>query len=296
MELSISKLIELILIGITQGATEFIPVSSSGHLEIIPVLFGWDKPSTIIILFAHLGTLLALVYYFRKDLLQYAKSLFSFVKQRGTDLSAETKHDLRIIKLIVIATIPAGLLGLLASNLVESFYDSGNYTQISQLVTLVAIAALGVVFIGYDKLFTSTGTSKKRHEFEKLSWLRALIIGASQAIAFIRGTSRSGISLLVGQAAGLSRVEAAKFSFLISIPLITATSILGVAELFKLQGTELQDQLIQALIIMVAAFVSGLFAINYLIKYLSKNGLTAFGIYRILFALASAYLIFGQSL
>ncbi len=293
MEFSIAKLLELIIIGIIQGATEFIPVSSSGHLEIVPSLLGWEKPSVIIILFAHFGTLLALIYYFRQELWQYLRSVILLITSGGQALSADTLHDLRIVKLILIATIPAGLLGLLASQVVERFYDSGEFGELSQIVTLVAMAALGVVFIGHDAFFKHK-KSKKIAEFEKLNWPKALIIGASQAIAFVRGISRSGISLIIGQTAGLSRVEAAKFSFLISIPLISATSILGVVELLELQGSDLQAELINAVIILVTSFASGLLAINYLLKYLAKHGLKAFGIYRIIFAIVAAYLLFGQ--
>lgn len=287
--MNIAQIIENILLGVIQGATEFIPVSSSGHLEVVPVIFGWEQPSTIIILFAHFGTLLALILYFRQDIWEYIKTLIFIIQHKGEKTPKQVRQNLQIIKLVLLATIPAGVIGYLAQDAITGFYDSAESSDMVIAITLSAMSALGAVFIMSDSWFNS-----KKKDLHELGWKAAVITGASQALAFVRGVSRSGISLLVGQSFNLSRVEAAKFSFLMSIPLITATSILGVIELFQLESTEFAAQLPPAIVVMVSAFVSGYLAIRYLLNYLAKHGLSAFGWYRIIFAIVAALLIFAQ--
>jgi undecaprenyl-diphosphatase len=284
-----TQIIQTVLLGIIQGLTEFIPVSSSGHLEVFPPLFGWDKPSTVIILFAHLGTLLALVLYFRMQIWGYLKAMFQLAKVRETaKLSKEDVIALREIKYVLLASIPAGLVALLLSDFIESVYDKGVYGPIALPLTLSAMALVGFVFL-FQEYFLPTG---KKPEVSEMKWWRAVLIGTSQVLALMRGVSRSGITLLVGQQAGLSRMEAARFSFLVSIPLITAASILGVKDLLELPSDQLASQAPIAGLILVSSFVSGLVAIHFLLKYLQKHGLKAFAWYRILFAAAVAAIIY----
>ncbi len=269
--------LESIFLGILQGLTEFIPVSSSGHLEIIPTVFGLTEPSTVFILFAHLGTLLALLVFFRKKVLRLIMAGFHFVfGKRDKDY----KDDQRLLFNVIIAAIPAGLLGFLLRDVIESIYGDPNNIDMSVALTLGAMALLGVIFILSPRFLT-----KKKYDLSKLSSKNAIVIGATQALAFIRGTSRSGVTLITGQLMGLDRVSSAEFSFFISIPVITATSLYGIYELISLPSEQIAAELVPALLALVTAFVSGLLAIRFLLGYLKKHGLAVFGWYRIIFAL-----------
>ena len=269
--------LESIFLGILQGLTEFIPVSSSGHLEIIPTVFGLTEPSTIFILFAHLGTLLALLVFFRKRVLRLIIAGIHFILGKR---DKEYKDDQRLLFNILIAAIPAGLLGFLLKDVIASIYDGPEHLDLSVALTLGAMALLGVIFILSPRFLT-----RKKHDLSKLSSKNAFVIGATQALAFIRGTSRSGITLITGQLMGLDRVSSAEFSFFISIPVITATSLYGIYELIQLPSEQINTELMPALLALVAAFVSGLLAIRFLLGYLKKHGLAVFGWYRIIFAL-----------
>lgn len=289
--MDIGSIINATVLGIIQGLTEFIPVSSSGHLEVIPTIFGNDKPSTTLILFAHLGTLLALIWYFRETIWQYIQAfagLFPKWQPQKTKTRKLQADSRRIVRNVIIASIPAGIIGLAVDQQVQNFYDSSSFGSIPILVTLIAMAVLGLVFILSDGWFKG-----KKLPLADLPWLRAGVVGTSQALAFIRGVSRSGISVIVGQFAGLSRVDAAKFSFLMSIPLITATSIIGIIDLVQLPTDQFNQQLPTAIAITISSAISGWLAIRFLLNYLEKNGLAIFGWYRIGFAVVAALLLFS---
>lgn len=272
--------LESIFLGILQGLTEFIPVSSSGHLEVIPTVFGMSEPSTIFILFAHLGTLLALVVHFRHKILRLIFAFFSFFKRTE---NKGYKDDRRLLVNMIIASVPAGVLGLLVKEVIDNMYTSTDSSNMAIFLTLGAMALLGVVFILSPRFLTS-----KKYDLNKLTTRNAFLIGITQALAFIRGTSRSGITLITGQLMGLDRVSSAEFSFFISIPVIAATSLYGIYELISLPSEQINSELVPALLALVTAFVSGLLAIRFLLGYLKKHGLAVFGWYRIIFAVIIA--------
>lgn len=274
------NLLQSIFLGIVQGLTEFIPVSSSGHLQILPDILGWASPSTSFILFSHIGTLLALLIYFRAELIQYAKSAIAFVTSKVSkrELSSNSKQDVKILANILLASIPAGLLGVIVSDSLEAFYTNEGLNPIPTAVTALAMLLLGVFFLFAEKVFTG-----KKVTLEKTTWKQAVIIGIAQVLAFLRGVSRSGITLLVGEMAGLSRVAAAKFSFLMSIPILFATSVFAVWDTIK--GAALDSNaLTNGIAAAIAAFIFGYIAVRFLISYLQKQGLAIFGWYRIIFA------------
>jgi undecaprenyl-diphosphatase len=279
------NILQSIALGLIQGFTEFIPVSSSGHLQLIPQIFGWEHPSTTFILFLHIGTLLALVLYFRNRIWRYIQVIFTWIKNRGQLEMKAQRADIDVIKRVIIAVIPAGVLGIIFDKVIGGFYDSTD-NAIPTLVTICAMAMFGVIFLFADKLFTG-----KKVSTDKLSIFKVLFIGLSQALAFVRGVSRSGITLISGQAMGLSRVDAAEFSFLISIPIITGTSILAVVDFLQLPSEQMQSDLLPSILGMLAAFISGYLAIRFLLDYLKHKGLALFGWYRILFAIACVMLL-----
>lgn len=266
-----------IVLGIIQGITEFIPISSSGHLDLIPRLLNWENPSTVFILFLHLGTLLALLYYYRKLIAKYLKVVFKFLR-RNQKLKVKEKKDLDAMKNVLIAVMPALFIGIIFEKVISGFYDNTEDIKTIGLVILIPLILIGIIFLFEDRIF-----KKNKLQIDELRGYKALIVGLAQAMAFIRGVSRSGITLLAGQVVGLKRVSAAEFSFLMSIPVLTATSIYSIFKLLKLQSNEIQNELGLALVGAFAAFVSGLIAVKFLLRFLQSNSLKIFGIYRIVF-------------
>jgi len=283
---------QIIILGAVQGLTEFIPVSSSGHLEIVPKILGWEQLSTNLMLFAHLGTLLALLIFFRWDLWNLLKSLIKAVTTRvgkgKVTIDKQDKLNLRLIGLILLGAIPAAVLGLLLNSRIEAFYDAQADNN-QRLVTAVTLAAMA--FVGILLIVSSRRNKKKYIDLERFPAIRAVAVGFSQALAFIRGVSRSGITMISAQALGLNRVDAARYSFLLSIPLLIGTSALSILDVAKLPMSELNAILPQAIAIAISSFVFGLLAIRYLLNYLKQNSLAAFGWYRIVFAVIAALLL-----
>lgn len=285
--MDLTVLLQTIALGIIQGLTEFIPVSSSGHLEVIPQLFNWQPLSTTLILFAHLGTLIAVLIYFRVKLLGFVKSMYYGAKSKikKDKVPSEDQANLRLIALVLITSIPAGLFGLLLQDKIEEFYIQSSGASLDILLTLLAMFALGLVFINMDRF-----PRAKKVDLEKLPYGKAVAIGLSQALALVRGVSRSGITLFTGELLGLNRVQAAELAFLMSIPLLLATSALGLWDLVK---SPMDSAIyVQAAIITGVSFASGMFAIRFMLNYLKKAGLKVFGYYRVFFVMICLLVIF----
>lgn len=255
---------ESIILGLVQGFTEFIPVSSSGHLVLTQTLFG-NKVDHLFIQALDFGTTLALIIYFWPKL----KDLFFQVTQ---------KKDYRLARNILITCIPAGLLGLLLADFIQA-----STVLLSPLVVALMLASVGFLMIIVDKLpHKSIKASGK-----DLSPRRALVIGLAQAFALIPGVSRSGSTIIASRVMGLNSRAAAEYSFMVSIPIM-----LGL--LTKLLTKEadrmyLTMHLDTVIIGNIAAFVSSLIAIKFLLTYLSHHGLALFGWYRV--ALGSIVLL-----
>lgn len=277
---------QVAILGFIQGATEFIPISSSGHLDIIPRALGWDNPSTALILFLHIGTLLALLTYYRRLILRYfkvaLKKIFSQKKLRRKE-----ERDLKVVINTLLAVLPAIVIGILFENLISNFYDRDSELRIIAPFILIPMIVIGIIFLFEEKFFRNN-----KLKIEDLKLNQVLVIGLSQAIAFIRGVSRSGITLIFGQLAGLKRVDAAEFSFLISIPILIGTSIFSLVEFISLPREQLSEELLPALVGMVIAFITGLMAVKFLLSFLKNNSLKLFGVYRIALGLILLGVIF----
>ena len=275
-----NTVVQALIMGIVQGLTEFLPISSSGHLLIVPRLFGWDDAFIASLTFSvmlHLGTLGALLVYFRADWLRIVPAGFAAVRDR----SFRDEPDRRLAWLLVAATVPAAIAGFLLNDVIEErFHGVGPETMLPVAITLVIG---GVILWLADRL----GRSDRR--IEDVTFPISIAIGAAQALALIPGISRSGISISTGRFAGLDREAAARFSFLMATP-ITAGAI--VFEIRRLVAGELglQVEVVPLLVGMLSAFVAGIFAIGVLLRYLRTHSLTAFVIYR--FALAAVVLAF----
>jgi len=266
-------IIESAFLGIVQGLTEFIPVSSSGHLYFLPFWMGFQTPTTSFILAVQIGTLLALLNYFRKKLQKILVSFFKAIRRKK--LKFQDKQNIKILANVFIATIPALFLGLIVNSILENFYDSAiSNTSYVYLVVAIPMILIGVIFIFDKQLF-----KKNKKKIDEITSKDALIIGFLQTFAFIRGVSRSGVTLVAGQANGMNRAAAAEFSFLMSIPITFLTSLLGIYNIMK---TNTGIDLITLFIGIVLSFLAAVFAINFLLKYVKSRDLKIFGIYRIL--------------
>lgn len=280
------NIIEPLLLGLVQGLTEFIPVSSSGHLFVLPQIFSGSEylSSTSFILFLHFGTLLSLLFYYRKLIVKYIRDGFKFISKQP--LNPDEKKSISVIKSILIATIPAAILGLIFEKILSNFYDNNLTRDIAFLAVAVPMIVMGFLFV-FEKRIVKNNTK----EVAGLEPKNALIIGISQCLAFIRGVSRSGITLITGQLTGLSRVSAAEFSFLMSIPIITASSVYEVISFLRDSTGFSQDMIVSYIVGFVSSFVFGLIAIDFLLKFLRNKSLSLFGYYRIYFGVFLIFLV-----
>ena len=217
-----------IVLGLVQGLTEFLPVSSSGHLVVVPALLGWDEPSLGFTLLLHLGTLVAVLAYFRRDLLALAAGALG----RGDDPAGSR----RFIALLAVATVPAGIAGLLLQDQVESAFEKPGWVCGFWLVTAAVLVVAERIHANRDR--------------DRLTFRGATAIGIAQAIALLPGVSRSGSTIAAGLGIGMSREDAARFSFLMSIPIITAAVMLVAADVasgeFTVTGAEAVGALVAA--------------------------------------------------
>ena len=265
-----------ILLGIVQGLTEFLPISSSGHLVIVPQLLGWEIPATEAFVFnvlVQVATLAAVIAYFWKDLVVILGAVLAGLAKR----QPFSEPQARLGWLVVVATIPAGIFGLLIKDQVEQAFSSLLATGIFLLVTA-----------GLLTLAEQLG--KRQRELDSLSIGDAIFIGVAQALAIFPGVSRSGATITGGMLRGLERTAAARFSFILSIPIMLAAGLLAVLDLLEIPNFA---QLLSVFIPgFLAAGITGYLSIRWLLKYLTQRPLSIF----IYYCLAIGLLSIGVSL
>ncbi len=256
-------LLHALLLGIVQGLTEFLPVSSSGHLVLVPALLGWDLPADEAFVFnvlVQMGTLVAVIIVFWGDLLLIGKAMLD-------GLIAKTPFDDEHARLgwyIILATIPAGLAGLLLKPQIEAAFDSPRATA-------------GFLFITAALLVLAERAGQRTRPLAELTRLDALIIGLFQVIALLPGVSRSGSTIAGGMTRHLDRPAAARFSFLMSIPVMIAAGLLSLFDLRQLpQTASFLPNLAMGL---AASTLTGWLAIRWLLKFLSHHPLYIFAVY-----------------
>ncbi|MBP6962528.1 undecaprenyl-diphosphatase UppP [Candidatus Saccharibacteria bacterium] len=250
------SIIEAIVLGLVQGLTEFIPVSSSGHLIIAHELFGTTDSTLVFDVALHIGTLLALMIFFWKDILGLMKNVFAKNTQG------------KLSRIIIVGTIPAGLIGYLFSD----WIDDNLRKPITVVITMII---MGLLMLAVEKY------SSKKRTVSSVTMQDGVKIGFAQALALIPGVSRSGATITTGMIQGLKRADSARLSFLMAIP-ITAGAIAG--SLLGAEQGELSGQTNIFAIGILMALVSGLFAIRFLLRFLSNNSLSVFAYYRIALA------------
>ena len=250
-------ILEAIVLGVVQGISEFLPISSSGHLILFKQWFELDVVSYTFDVAVHIATLAAVIWVMRKEVWEVLAQLVH-----------TPWHRTLLVKLL-IATIPVGVVGV--------FLSEGAITSLrTSLVVAISLIVWGIVLWIVD---ARVSTAKKRSDDATNStWKQAVLIGLAQAIALIPGTSRSGITMIAGLGTKMSRVQAARFSFLLSIPALAGA---GVFTFMDAMETGLDIAWMPLIVGFIAAFIAGLAAAKFLLSFLTKNGFKPFAIYRI---------------
>ena len=260
---------QAIVLGLVQGLAEFLPISSSAHLALTPYFLGWEDPGLAFDVALHLGTLMALAWYFRADWIALTQSAWRIVRYRRADGINE-----RRVLFLIVATIPGAIAGLLVNDLAETTFRSPALIACTLII-------MGVLLWAADRF-----APRARAESE-IRWRDAILIGCAQMFALIPGVSRSGSTMTAGRALGLERVAAARFSFLMSMPITLAAVILKTPEALAQQG--LSVALVAGIL---AAGLSSWLAIAVLLRFISRNSFGVFAVYRVLlglFVLGSLY-------
>ncbi len=263
--------LQAIALGIIQGLSEFLPISSSAHLTLAPWLFGWEDPGLAFDVALHFGTLLAVLWYFRMEWLALIRAAFGII----TTGRIETPEKRRVIYLI-IATIPGAIGGLVLQSKAESAFRSPQ-------IIAIALIVLGVLLWLVDKLVD------QRRIVGEMRWIDSLLIGLSQVIALVPGVSRSGATITTARGLRFDRESAAEFSFLMSMPIIAAAVVLEGPK--ALQQGGLTNELMSGV---VASAISGWLAISILMRYVSRHSYGIFAAYRILLGIGVLAVVYAR--
>lgn len=254
---------QAIILGSIQGLTEFLPVSSSAHLSLTPWIFGWEPAGLAFDVALHIGTLLALVWFFRAEWVRLAGGGITLLRHGFRPTDAASRQAL----FIVIATIPAGIAGLLLEDLAETAFRA-------PVITAIALIVLGLLLWFADRV------APRARDREQMTWRDALLIGLAQCLALVPGVSRSGSTITAGRALGLDRGSAAVFSFLMSLPIISAAAIFKVPD--AVRETGISAPLLAGI---AAAAVSSWLAIAVLLRFVQRRSYAVFAVYRVLLGL-----------
>lgn len=251
-----------LILGVVQGLAEFLPISSSGHLVIFRSVFSLNDIGLAFDTLLHLGTLAAVLFYFRNDIIPLIKAFFSLIGRLFRKNRSEFSEHERLVGMVLIGTIPAGAAGFFLEPALNNLFSDPKFVGFALWITA------GIMWWAHT-------AGNKRGTTNAMNWQKALFIGIAQAIAILPGISRAGMTIFAGVLMGLSRVEAAKFSFLLSIPVILGAGITQVPDLIASTGG------IQAIYLlgMITAAISGFAAIKGMLRYVNKNGYVGFAIY-----------------
>ena len=250
--------LQSIILGIVQGLTELLPISSSAHLTLIPWIFNWESLSDSFDVALHFGTLLAIGLFFFKDWIELIKGGFNLVIKKEKTLEG------KMFWYLVLATIPGGIIGFLLDHFCEDALKT-------PLIIATALIVMGIILYIVDK------KCKAEINYEQMGLKQTFLIGLSQALAFIPGVSRSGVTMTMGRLLKIDRESVAKYTFLLSTPIVLAATV------FKFSSFTLNAQFF---IGVLTSFLVGLGVIKFLMQYLKKGSFKVFAIYRMLAGLA----------
>ena len=254
------NLIQAIVLGIVQGLTEFLPISSSAHLRIVPAVLGWEDPGAAFTAVCQLGTEAAVLIFFRHE-------LWAIARKWLTGPRRYEDPDVRLGWFLIVATIPIGIIGFLLRDQIET--GARNLWLVGTVLIVFALV------LGY-----ADAHGRHTREIEQLSWRDGVLIGLAQSLSLIPGVSRSGATMSAGLLGGLTRPAAARFSFLLAVPAVVASG------LFELKDVVSGDKHVNAsvgatLVATVVAFGVGMWAIKWFLQYLARHSVRVFVIYRI---------------
>lgn len=262
---------QALVLGLIQGLTEFLPISSSAHLALAPWFFGWQDPGLAFDVALHFGTLLAVLWFFRKEWAQLVAAVISIVRKRRV----ETVEEKRVIFLI-LATIPGAIGGLLLEEKAETVFRA-------QALTATALILMGVILWAADRF------SQMTRDLTTMRWLDALLIGIAQVVALVPGVSRSGSTITAGRMLGFNRESAAVFSFLMSMPITAAAIVLKGPEVLRESGMSAP-----LIIGVVSAALSSWLAIAVLLRYVARHSYGIFALYRVVLGVAVLALLYAR--
>jgi undecaprenyl-diphosphatase len=255
-------LLHAILLGIVQGVTEFLPISSTAHLRIVPELLGWPDAGAAYTAMIQLGTVAAVIVYFRGDLVRLTRAWFKAIAE-GSPFAT---LDARLAWFVLVGTVPVGVLGLLFKHSIETSLRS---------LYVIAAAMIGLALV----LWLAERIAAHRRVLSEMTWSDTLIIGLCQAVALIPGASRSGSTITGGLALGFRREDAARYSFLLSVPATTAAGLFEMRHLIR-SGEPFSGM--DVVVGTVVSFLSGILAIAWLLRFLRTRSTLVFVVYRVL--------------
>ncbi len=262
---------QALVLGLVQGLTEFLPVSSSAHLALMPWLLGWRDPGLAFDVALHFGTLVAVLWYFRREWGELIAAAISIARNRRV----QTVEEKRVVFLIV-ATIPGAIGGLLLEEKAETVFRA-------PLLTATALMVMGVILWAADRV------SRMDRQLSSMRWPEALLIGIAQVLALVPGVSRSGATITAGRLVRFDRQSAAVFSFLMSMPIIAAAVILKGPDVLR------QSSLGADLVVgVVAAAASSWLAIAVLLRYVTRHSYGVFALYRVVLGLVVLVILYTR--
>lgn len=262
---------QALVLGLIQGLTEFLPISSSAHLALAPWFFGWQDPGLAFDVALHFGTLLAVLWFFRKEWAQLIAAVISIVQKRRV----ETVEEKRVIFLI-LATIPGAIGGLLLEEKAETVFRA-------QALTATALIMMGVILWAADRF------SRMTRDLTTMRWLDAVLIGIAQVVALVPGVSRSGSTITTGRVLGFNRESAAVFSFLMSMPITAAAIVLKGPEVLRESGISAP-----LIIGVLSAALSSWLAIAVLLRYVARHSYGIFALYRVVLGVVVLALLYAR--
>jgi undecaprenyl-diphosphatase len=277
-------LIQAFVLGLVQGATEFIPVSSSGHLKAIPFLVGWEPGSLAFDVALHVGTLVAVVAYFRTDLWAMLRAVL-----RPGAADAQAVGHRRLVAVLAVASVPAAAVGLLARDVLTAAFEE-------PLAIAGFLALTALLLWASERRRTTLGTVEPAaddaatvaRELDALPWTRALGVGAAQALAIFPGVSRSGATIAAGMTLGLSRGAAARLSFLMLLPITVGAALVTLPELGTVEPGTLPFGPLEIALGVAVSAISGYLAIRFLIALVARRSLLLFARYVLVLAIVLA--------
>jgi undecaprenyl-diphosphatase len=263
---------QAIVLGIVQGLTEFLPISSSGHLRIVPAFFGWEDPGAAFTAVIQLGTMAAVLLYFRQDLWNIARAWLRSLR----DQEARKTMEARLGWYIILGTIPISIIGLAFADTIEDEFRS-------LYLVATTLIVFGFVMLAAERF------SRREREVETLTARDGFLIGCAQALALVPGVSRSGATISAGLFLNFSRTSAARFSFLLSVPAVVLSGLFEMRHIGEEGGASFSATALATLL----SFVSGYLAIAFLLRWLASHSMDVFVAYR--FLLAGAVLALAGS-